>query len=181
MSPDPYAAIKRDKKSNLDTVLVQLADELVKAEFLVEQKEQELIEAKQAVQDIAEKRIPEVTDGLEGDFQLSDGRTLRVREEIRASIAGEKRIPAITWLDAHDYGHIVKRELIFQFAKGDDERFKVFQERIKAMNLPLVMKEQYTVHPATLKAWVKEQLSEGIDLPIDTFGIFRQQIAKVKD
>lgn len=182
MSTDPYATVKSDKpSSNLDTVLIQLADELQAAELLVVEKEQELAEAKLAVSDISEKRIPEAADGLEGKFALSDGRSMTVKEEIRSSIAGEKRVPAIQWLDANQFGHIVKRELVFQFAKGDNERFKAFQEHVKKLELPLVMKEQFSVHHATLNAWVKERLKEGIDLPKEVFGIFRQRIAKVKD
>ena len=182
MPTDPYAAVKSDKPSgNLDTVLIQLADELQAAELLVDVKEQELAEAKQAASDIAEKRIPDATDGLEGKFELSDGRTMTVKEDIRSSIAGEKRVPAIQWLDDNDYGHIVKRELVFQFAKGDIERFEAFQEHVKKLKLPLVMKEQFSVHHATLNSWVKERLKDGVELPVDTFGIFRQRVAKVKD
>ncbi len=182
MAADPYSSVKSDKPSgNLDVVLCQLADELQKAEWLVKEKEQELAEAKIAVTDIAEKRIPEATDGLEGKFELSDGRTLTVKEDIRSSIAGEKRVPAIQWLDDNEYGHIVKRELVFQFAKGDTERFEAFQKHIKKLKLPLVMKEQFSVHHATLNAWVKEQLKDGVDLPKETFGIFRQRVAKVKE
>ena len=182
MSTDPYSSVKSDKpSSNLDIVLCQLADELQAAEALVIEKEQELAEAKLAVTDISEKRIPEVADGLEGKFELSDGRSMTVKEEIRSSIAGEKRVPAIQWLDEHKFGHIVKRELVFQFAKGDTKRFEEFQKHIKKLKLPLVMKEQFSVHHATLNAWVKERLKEGVDLPKDVFGIFRQRIAKVKD
>ena len=117
----------------------------------------------------------------EGKFALSDGRTLEVKEDIRSSIAGEKRIPAIKWLDENDYGHIVKRQLTFEFGKGSDEQVAAFRKHVEKMKTPLVMKENYTVHHATLNAWVKEQLGEGVDLPRETFGIFRQRVAKVKE
>jgi hypothetical protein len=47
--------------------------------------------------------------------------------------------------------------------------------------MPLVMKENYSVHHATLNAWVKEQLGDGVELPKETFGIFRQRSSKVKE
>jgi hypothetical protein len=43
------------------------------------------------------------------------------------------------------------------------------------------MKQKSDVHWQTLVAWVREQLGEGVDLPRDTFGIFRQRVAKIKD
>lgn len=181
---DDYADFRDDTvPGNLDTVLIQLADELVEAQEHVAAVEIELEIAKDAVRDIAEQRIPAATDGLEGKFALSDGRQLEVKEDIRSSIAGEKRIPAIKWLDDNEFGHIVKRQLIFEFGKGSDEEVAAFIEHVKKFKpkKPLVMKEQYSVHHATLNAWVKEQLSEGVALPKETFGIFRQRVAKVKE
>lgn len=167
--------------TNLDTVLIQLADELQAAQALVAQKEQELQDAKDAMKDIAEVRIPNATDGLEGKFTLSDGRTLEVKEDIRSSIAGEKRVPAINWLDVNGYGHIVKRELTFSFGKGSDEQVAGFRRFLSSFEDLPPMKEQFAVHHATLNAWVKEQLAEGVDLPRETFGIYRQRVAKIKE
>lgn len=186
MADDPYADFKDDSvPSNLDTVLIQLADELVEAQEKVDAKERELETAKDELKEIVEHRIPNVTDGLNGKLSLSDGRILEVKEEIRSSIAGEKRVPAIQWLDDHDFGHIVKRQLIFEFGKDSTEDVDKFNAAIKKVmdetGLKLVMKEQYSVHHATLNSWVKEQLGEGVALPKDIFGIFRQRSAKVKE
>ena len=186
MQDDPYADFKDDKiPGNLDTVLIQLADELAEADALIAIKEKELEEAKDNRKDIAESRIPAATDGLDGKFALSDGRTLEVKEDIRSSIAGDKRIPAIAWLDANDYGHIVKRQQIVEFGKDSDEAVEAFnkamKKHMKKTGKPLVIKEKYEVHHATLNAWVKEQMGEGVDLPKETFGIFRQRVAKLKE
>jgi hypothetical protein len=182
MTDDPYAAFKDESiPGNLEIVLMQLADELVAAEALVTECELALENAKDARKDITEMRIPAATEGMNGKLVLKDGRTLEVKEEIRSSIAGDKRVPAINWLDANDYGHIVKRELVFSFAKGDDASFEKFQTAVKEIKMPLVMKENYSVHHATLNAWVKEQLGDGVELPKETFGIFRQRSAKVKE
>jgi hypothetical protein len=180
---DDYAAFREDKPNdNLMAVLKSLADELEQADAEVVAAENALEEAKNKRKDIAENRIPQATDGMEGKFNLGDGRELQVKEEIRASIAGEKRVPAIQWMDNNGYGHIVKRQVIFEFPKGDEERYEKFMEAIKAVDVPnLVMKPNFTVHPATLVSWVKEQLGEGVDLPADTFGIFRQRTAKIKE
>ena len=183
MDDDPYASLRADESSNIQTVLRQLADELLEHMAEVDRIKEELQAAENLVRDYTENRIPAVAEGLEGKFDLGDGRTLTIKEEIRASVAGEKLAPAVEWLDAHDYGNIVKRNLIFEFGKDDDEKVKAFKEAVtpilKAQKL--VLKEKHAIHNATLVAWVRERLDEGESLPIDIFGIFRQRIAKVKE
>jgi hypothetical protein len=182
MTDDPYAAFKDESiPGNLEIVLMQLADELQASDALILECETALEKANDARRDLSDVRIPAATEGMNGKLLLKDGRTLEVKETIRASIAGEKRIPAINWLDANDYGHIVKRELVFSFAKGDDISFEKFRTAVKKIKMPLVMKENYSVHNATLTAWVTEQIGDGVDLPKETFGIFRQRTAKVKE
>lgn len=182
MDDDPYGSFK-DDNSNLTIVLRTLADELMAADAEVKRITEELEVATNLRRDIAETRIPAATDGLDGKFELGDGRTLTIKEEIRASIAGDKKVPAIQWMDAHGFGHIVKRQMTFEFAKDDQARAEMFKKVIGPImqEMQLVMKENHQVHPATLVAWVKERLGEGDDLPVDIFGIFRQRTAKVKD
>ena len=181
---DEYAEFRDEPTGNFTTVLRQLADELVLAEQNI-LKAQEALEVANAVKkDIAEFRIPQMTDGMDGKFNLGDGRELSVKEEVRASIAGEKRIPAINWLDDNDYGHIVKRQIIIEFGKNETERSEKFLECVKELEKELgtlVVKKNWSVHPATLVSWVKEQLGEGVNLPTEIFGIFRQRVAKVKE
>lgn len=183
MAEDPYGSFKEENNSNLTHVLRQLADELIDAQAEVARIKLQLEVAENLVKDITEKRIPEVTDGLDGKFDLGDGRTITIKEEIRASIAGDKRIPAILWMDSHGYGHIVKRQMTFEFAKDDHEKAARFKEAMAPImaQLGVPLKENHSVHPGTLVAWVKEQLGEGVDLPVDVFGIFRQRTAKVKE
>jgi hypothetical protein len=177
-----YTAFRKEPSSNLTNVLRQLADEYIAAEAEVIKAQEALEIAVARKRDIAENLIPQATDGMDGRFNLGDGRELIVKEEIRSSIAGEKRIPAIQWLDENGYGHIVKREISVEFAKGDTERCEAFLQALKNLEAQLgtlVVKTNFTVHHATLNSWVKERLSEGVDLPVDVFGIFRQRTAKV--
>jgi site-specific DNA-cytosine methylase len=183
MKEDPYAEFNSDENDNLKNVLRQLADELVEANAEVDRIKEQLLVAENVVKNLTDNRIPAVAEGLEGKFDLGDGRTLTIKEEIRASVAGEKLAPAVEWLDAHDYGNLVKRNLIFEFGKDDDERVKKFKEAVEPIlkQQRLVLKEKHAIHNATLVAWVKERLEEGDNLPVDVFGIFRQRVAKVKE
>ena len=184
MTDDAYAEFRDEPGENFKTVLRTLADEFLEAEQLVAQKEKELEEANALRKDLAEIRIPQATEGMDGKFDLGDGRELILKEQIRASIAGEKRFPAIRWLDENDYGHIVKRQIIIEFGKDEHERAEKFLEKVRELEKEfgtLVIKTNHSVHPQTLISWVNEQLKEGVNLPVDVFGIFRQRTAKVKE
>lgn len=186
MSDDPYADFRDDEiPSNLMNVLTQLADELVAAEAEIERITTELEKANDNCREIKEHKIPNVAEGLEGEFKLKDGRTLLVKEEIRASIAGDKAVPAIKWIDDHDYGHIVKRQVIIEFGKDSEEEVKSLMKALKEHQasecVTLDIKIKDSVHHMTLLSWVKERLAEGENLPKDTFGIFHQKTARVKE
>ena len=183
MTDDPYAEFQDGPSSNFKIVLRSLADELLQAQAELEAAEEAVVLKKGIVKDYAETRIPAATEGMEGEFDLGDGRKLVLKEDIRASIAGAKAAPAIQWLDGNDYGHIVKRQVIFEFDKDDMESYDEFMEFIKpyVAEKGLVMKPKFSVHPQTLVSWVKEMLKEGNEFPRDTFGVFRQRVAKVKE
>jgi len=181
---DEYAAFRAQPGDNFKAMLRGLADEYLETEAKIAQIEAELEMTNAMLRDLSEKRIPEVTEGMDGNFDLGDGRELQLKEKVRASIAGDKRIPAINWLDEHDYGHIVKRQIVVEFGKDETERTEAFLKALQALEPELgtlVIKKNYQVHNATLVSWVTEQLSEGVDLPTETFGIYRQRTAKVKD
>lgn len=173
----------RSQGGNFMETALRLTDELVAMEKDVERIEAMLEDAKGKVKNHIERTIPLALDEMEGTIDLPDGRKLILSEEVEASIAGEKRVPAIAWLDKNGYKHLPKRELVFKFGRGEDETAAMerFMAAVRESGVKVPMEEKHSVHHATLKSWVKEQLSEGVDLPADTFGIFRRKKAKVKD
>jgi len=182
MSNDPYESFKDDTiPSNLMTVLSQLADEQTALEKLKIKIEAELEEVNQALRQLSDIKIPAAAEGLQGKLKLDDGRTIEIGEKIRASISGEKKFPAIAWLDKNDFGHIVKRQVILEFARDDHENFNKVKKALEATGVPANMKIESNVHWMTLEAWVREKLKEGVNLPRDIFGIYIQKISKITE
>lgn len=178
--PDPYADFRAATPSNLETLLMSLADDLIAAEEEVARIEKELEAANERVKQLVERTIPEATEGLDGKLTLKDGRELILKEHIRASIAGEKKDPAIAWLDENGYGSLVKRELVFEFDRKDQAKYQEFVTVLKQAGVEVVMTEKFNVHWQTLTSWVKERLKNGDVIPLETFGVFRQRTAEVK-
>ena len=179
---DPYADFKSDDDSNFKTVLRQLADELQEAEAEVAEAQAELEKKQGLLKDLEEIRIPDATQGMEGVFDLGDGRKLELKEHVRGSIAGEKAAPAIKWIDENGYGHIVKRQLIFEFDRDSMDKYEAFikfvEDYVRKNNI--VMQPKFNVHPQTLMAWMREMLSNGEQFPKEVFGFYHQRKAKVK-
>jgi hypothetical protein len=54
------------------------------------------------------------------------------------------------------------------FGKGEDQQAKELVDWMSRNGLTPNVKE--TVHPQTLRAFVKERMSAGLELPVDFFG-----------
>lgn len=182
MTDDPYAAYRDDVPvgPNLMAQLMAVADEQESLESQIEELEANLEKAKADLREVAEKRLPALLDGLRGSLLLDDGRTIEITEKMRASIAGAKADPACEWLDEHGHGGLVKREFVISFGKDDEAWARKFQRDLARRKKPLAVKVKRTVHHKTLESWVNEQFKEGVDIPKDVFGVYRQRMAKVK-
>ena len=168
---------------NLMARIQGLAQEWLDAKNLVESMEERLAEAKAAFLQISEHKLPDLLDDAQlGDSKITTpaGHLVSASEVIRGSIPEDSSVAAFQWLEDHDDGNIIKRQITIEFNKGDEVWAKKFirdcQQRKKALNL----KQKKAVHPMTLQKYVREALEEGVDIPMKTFGVYRQRFAKVK-
>jgi hypothetical protein len=180
--PD-YSEFKEETSQvggNLMGALVSLADQQEAAQEEVERLEALLDEAKKNLQRISEHEIPKLMDGIEGKLNLPDGRVITIAEKIRASITSEKKPIAMKWLDDNDHGGLIKRRFIIEFGRDQEKWAKEFEAQLAKSKTPLNVKQERNVHWQTLDAFVREQLENGAELPLDLFGVFRQRFAKIK-
>jgi hypothetical protein len=165
---------------NLLASISALAAEQKAAEATVARLEEELKEAQRALQDIAERRLPELMDAAESALYTSkDGIRVEIKENIRGSIKKGNEAEAFAWLEEHGHGDLIKREFKILFSKDEEVWAKKFEadlrKRKKALNLEL----KRSVAPPTLGAFVREELEKGTDVPLTTLGVYRQRVAKV--
>ena len=164
---------------NLKKSLINSADQLEQLEAEIAELQSKIDTKTAALKVLTDTTIPGLMDGMTGALALDDGRVLEVTEKIRASIAGEKAGPAVKWLDEHDHSSIVKRQFVIEFNRDDEAWAKKFEADLRKRKKPLNVVRKHTVHPQTLEAFVREQFALGVELPKETFGIYRQRIAKV--
>lgn len=168
---------------NLMARIEGLAQEQLDADTRVANLEEQLVEAKEVLRNISESRLPTLLE--ESGLVLSTittpaGHVIKVDEVIRGSIPKANQEPAFKWLEDNDNGNLIKRNFSIDFGKGDEKWADKFQRDCAQRKKPLNIKRKKTVHPQSLLAFVRQQLADGVDFPLKTFGVYRQRMAKVK-
>lgn len=158
--------------------LARLAVAQDQAQQDVDRLSDELKAAQQRLNKIAESEIPELMDELGMEkFTTKDGFTVAVKETLRTSLSANRKEEAFKWLRDNGYGAILKRKVFVEFGRGEDA---VAEELFRdLLGKHEVVEDQTDVHSATLKAFLTERLKEGVEIPLELFGAFRQRRAIV--
>lgn len=163
--------------SDLERV-VKLATLLTEQKAEVERLDQELKKAKEAAMRTEREDLPELMSecGLKS-VTLEDGSTVVIKEEVDAAITEATRGRAMAWLTDNDFGGLIKTSVAVQFDRGMHEEATRLAQELQEKFGRAEMKE--VVHPATLKSFVKEQLSAGQPIPLDIFNVRPYNVAKI--
>ena len=148
-----------------------LAEKQVILEASVKATEESLTELKQELRLLAQETLPNAMAecGMSA-FTLVNGRKITIKTNYYAALPKGQEGEAFDWLRGHGFGALIKNQVIAEFGKGEDERA---QEVIELLREDGIYPEQKMgVHAQTLKAFVKEQISSGRELPLELFGAF---------
>lgn len=140
--------------------LVTVGELMVSLERAVEQAEASLQRAKAELRTVQDEDLPELMMELGiSMFELSDGTRIEVKPEVQCAITDATRARAHSWLTANGFGGLIKTVVTASFGKGEHE-----QAVEAAAKIGGELKE--TVHPATLKSFVKERLAAASEAPL---------------
>lgn len=152
---------------------VNMANDIVAAE-------DELKDQKDAFNRLRMETIPDMFFELEiSELKLRSGEKIIITSDIQCGITNERKTKAHTWLMKNGFGGLIKMNVKIAFGKDE----------IKAANnLVAYLSRDYrdsvslekSVHPATLKSFIKEQMAEGNEVPHDLFGVFPFNVAKLE-
>lgn len=144
---------------------VQLAETLLNVRKTVADLEAQLTAAKLEQARLEQEDLPDLMMELElTSFKMDNGASVEVVPDVQCGISEERRVNAHRWLTENSFGGIIKTGVSVEFEKGKLEEAEALAEQIGG-----IVKE--SVHPATLKSFVKEQLAAGRAIPFDLFGI----------
>ena len=136
-------------------------------EQLSEQLKAKAASARKLSQEIIPARMSEL--GLES-LTLADGSSIKIKQLVHASIPVKYREEAFQWLRDNGHGDIIKNQVSATFGKGEDTTASNFIDKIEELGYQ--PQQKVWVEPMTLKAFVREQIAEGNEIPTDQFGVF---------
>jgi len=157
----------------------ELANEQLSLEKLVAEQELALKELKEQLVQVREFTLPAALEAFGMmSITLLDKTKGNIKEDVYAGITEENREAAFEWLEATENDGIIKNEVKCPFGKGQAAEAKRLGELMSSQGYSCV--NTRTVHPQTLKAFVRKQLEEGLPVPTDVFSIHIKKVASIE-
>lgn len=175
---DNRVGIPVPKDESLATI-AQLANEQMRLEDEVAEAEDRLKSLKEQLRSIERGKLPEALArfGL-ASFKLENGGEVSVKDDVYAGITEEHRPAALKWMEDTGHDDIIKNEVSLNFGKGQDQET---QELVDILNeRGYSFERKRSIHPQTLKAFVRHALEEGVAIPFDLFSVHVDKVAKIK-
>jgi len=154
---------------------VTLKDLIVSAKYQQE-LELEILETEEELKNLKQHFRIQQTEIVPGmmqelginSFELDNGYKVSIKDEYYAKISDAFQYECFEWLRKNDLDGIIKTAVSLSFGKGEDIQAQEAIDWICEHGMTPNIKS--TVHPQTLKAFVKERMSAGLELPVDFFG-----------
>lgn len=167
---DIFAAdAKKPTDEGLQQVVL-MAQAQIDLENAIESAEADLKHLIDNLREISEKLLPEkmAEMGLT-EFKLESGSKITIKRHYFGSISGVNADKAFEWLKETGHDDIIKNKVTCDFGRGEEEKAEELVEILKEHDVQFESKK--FVHPMTLKAFVKEQMTSGAEgFPLDLFG-----------
>lgn len=169
--------------SSVDNNDLKQVSGLVRQQLILEQRVEDLAaDLKKAQADLAHisgEALPAALaeHGLT-ELKMADGSKVTIATVISANISKDRANEAHDWLRANGHADLIKNTVSVVFGKGEDARAAALISQLDSNGWDPDQKE--AVHPSTLKAFCKEQIERGSDIPSELFGIYIGQKTTIK-
>lgn len=171
-------ARSNDTPADLLTRIVGAAEELRQLQEKKAGYEDILVHVEKDMRRLSETVLPALMDeaGVP-ELRLADDVRLIRTEEVYASISKANAAMARSWLECHGYGSIVKDRVICEFDPGQHDEANKVRKALDKQGVAYELNS--SVHAGTLKAFVREMLAAGNELP-DCFSVHVQPVVVTK-
>jgi len=165
------------------TRLKTMVDQLLEATDEVKRLNDALAEAKRNKLALEQEDLPELMRELGFDSVTVDGRVVTVVEDLSCSITQANSSRALEWLTNNGFGGLIKTKLEVAFNRDEYELAQTVADSLvglgQEMGMDFIPALQETVHPATLKSFIKEELEKGRAVPFDLFSVHPYNRVKI--
>ena len=161
------------------TGIAALARRAKSLEKEIEDQETELKGLKDKYRKLTEETLPEALAEMGmSSFRMEDGSSVNIKPFYSASISEARRAEAFQWLRDHGFDDIIKNTVSVRFGRKEDELCSRLLQLLGEQGFAAEQTEK--VEPQTLKAWVKEMLVGGKEVPTELFGVYVGNKASIK-
>lgn len=174
-----------DESSALESVntstgktLSDLVRKLRAVEKEIYDAEEHVKSLKQEKHKLSVENIPSLMDEMGMQRIDVDGVTVVRKLMVHASIPASRKDEAFTWLRENHLDDIIKNEITVSFGKGEDNVAGDLVGSLIEQGFDPAQKT--SIHPSTLKAFVKERFEQGKPLDLDLFGAFIANAAEIR-
>jgi len=130
---------------------------------LKKKKEQELKLSEQDIPNLMQKAGA-------ASIKLTDGTAVEIKPYYGARIPASRTEEAFDWLRENNFADLIKNNVTLTFGRNEDNVAKSIVDDLR--NKGHNVKQAEKVEPMTLKAFVREQIEKGKDVPSDLFGVY---------
>ena len=130
---------------------------------LKKKKEQELKLSEQDIPNLMQKAGA-------ASIKLTDGTAVEIKPYYGARIPASRTEEAFDWLRENNYADLIKNNVTLTFGRNEDNMAKSLVDDLR--NKGHNVKQAEKVEPMPLKAFVREQIEKGKDVPADLFGVY---------
>ncbi|TAK94338.1 hypothetical protein EPO05_06485 [Patescibacteria group bacterium] len=158
--------------------IAHLANAQLAYEGMVAKLEKQLEDVNARLREVRETLLPDamLEVGM-SSFTLADGTKIQVDKFYQAKIPDDKQSFAFAWLRQTGNDSLIKREVKCLFGKGEDAEAARAIQVLSTMGFNPADKS--SVHPQTLKSFVRERIENGEELPTELFGVYVGNRAKL--
>lgn len=179
--PYDYSGLAETAAPNQEDVLGRisiLADEMHELDKQIASNELKTKQLKEQHRQIAEEQLPELFEEVGmSELKTRSGLPLKLKNRVHTNISKGRKPTAIAWLDANGQGGMVKRTVKIDFDKTKEEKVKSLL-RLIGRGWPN-HRVELDVHASTVKSFVKKQLEDGQEIPLDIFGVHCVDVVEI--
>jgi len=158
--------------------LSQLVRNLRNVENQIEDAENHIKALKQEKHRLSVENIPALMDEMGVERLDVDGLTVERKMIVSASIPKDRKDEAYSWLRENGCDDIIKNDVTCSFGKGQDNSAKNVIAILQDAGFDPATKTH--VHPSTLKAFVRDRVTDGKPIDLDMFGAFISNAAQLR-
>jgi len=179
--PFDYSAYVDERASDQEDVLGRisvLADKMHDLDKELAQVDMQMKRLKEQRRQISEEQLPELFErvGMQ-ELKTRSGLPLKMKERVHTNVSKDRKPAAIAWLDENGHGGMVKRNVIIEFDKTQADKVEALF-RLIGRGWPN-HRQELDVHASTVKAFVTQQLKDGKEIPLDTFGVHCVNVVEI--